>query len=206
MKTSTHSLPRAAGIAAQSSFLAAVAPSFHAQDTALCIAAGVHEEDKQADYCATITAPLATAEPEKVTALQAANALFFLRGFIGTAQAEALRLACYGEEGAHFRALLVDWATKIHAMPATYGQDGLGLKAIAHLHYFRGGSDWYVTEKDAGAADDTLRDFQTQAFGVVKLHGNDPETGYISIRELITNDVELDLYWTAKPLETINQD
>lgn len=188
------------------SILAAIAPIYHAQDRALCIAAGVHEEDKQADYCATITAPAAPAAPVKITALQAANALFFLRGFIGTAQAEVLRLACYGEEGAHFRALLVDWAAKIQAMPATYGQDGLGLKAIAHLHYFSAGSDWYITEKDKGAATDSPEDYQNQAFGVASLHGCEPESGYISIRELIGLGVEFDLHWTPKPLDTINQD
>lgn len=191
---------------AHNSITAALAPLFHAQDTALCIAAGVHEEDKQADYCATITAPAAPAAPVKITALQAANALFFLRGFIGTSQAEALRVACYGEEGAHFRTLLVDWAAKIHAMPATYEQDGLGLKAIAHLHYFSAGSDWYITEKDKGAAGDGPEDYQNQAFGVASLHGCEPESGYISIRELITHGVELDLHWTPKALDTINQD
>ena len=37
-----------------------------------------------------------------------------------------------------------------------------------------------------------------QAFGYADI-GYGPEAGYISIEELLENDVELDLYWTPRP-------
>ncbi|MBL0011067.1 MAG: DUF2958 domain-containing protein [Nitrosomonas sp.] len=80
-------------------------------------------------------------------------------------------------------------------MPKTYGQDGMGDKAIAYLHYFSGGSDWYITEKD-------MEDEQLQAFGLANL-GQGGELGYISIQELIDAGVEIDLYWTPKTIGQI---
>ena len=80
-------------------------------------------------------------------------------------------------------------------MPETYGQDGMGDKAIAHLHYFKGSMDWYITEKD-------MEGEQLQAFGMVDM-GYGPELGYISIAELVQNGIELDLHFTPMTLGEI---
>ena len=65
--------------------------------------------------------------------------------------------------------------------------------ALARLHYFTGGCDWWIVEKDA----DSDHAGQVQAFGVADL-GMGAELGYISIPELLENGAELDLYFTPK--------
>jgi hypothetical protein len=104
-----------------------------------------------------------------------------------------------GEEGDHFDELMTRWGTVIRDMPATYSTDGQGDDALVHLHYFTGSANWYITEKDAGTADQRG---QHQAFGMADL-GYGGELGYISIAELIANGAELDLYWRAVPLLTV---
>ena len=63
--------------------------------------------------------------------------------------------------------------------------------ALAHLHYFIGGCDWWIVEKDS----DPDQAGQVQAFGIADL-GMGAELGYISIPELLENGAELDLYYT----------
>ena len=119
-----------------------------------------------------------------------------LREFICTYQIEAMASNCRGEEASFF----IDKFHEIHKtvteMPVTYGQDGKGDQAIAYLHYFAGGYDWYITEKDS-----VVGEPQCQAFGLVNMHCT--EIGYISIEELIENRVELDLHFTPKTLGEI---
>lgn len=128
-----------------------------------------------------------------------------LKNFIGQSQLSALGSAMYGEEKQYFFDKLTDLADLIEKMPSTYQTDGQGDKAIAYLHYFKGGSDWYITEKDKGDVDDPIQGVQQQAFGYAILNGDkqNAESGYISIQELISNGVELDLYWQPKSLGTI---
>jgi len=67
--------------------------------------------------------------------------------------------------------------TRPTAAPPVYSQDGKGLDAIVHAHYFIGGCDWLVTEYDPG---DDL------AFGWACLNGDrqNAELGYVSLAEL----------------------
>lgn len=83
-------------------------------------------------------------------------------------------------------------------MPSTGETDGQGKDAIAYLHYFKGGSDWYITEKDSEKK-------QLQAFGYVVLNGDYQfaEFGYISIEELKQMGVELDFHWKPKSIREI---
>lgn len=91
-----------------------------------------------------------------------------------------------------------------NGVKAQYNQPRAG-DAIAYLHYFVGGCDWWITEKD-------MEEDQFQAYGVVNL-GSGPEFGYISLVELVdlygkTNQglpymVELDFYWEPKKLKDI---
>jgi hypothetical protein len=78
-------------------------------------------------------------------------------------------------------------------MPSVYGQDGLGDDAIVYLHYFNGGIDAWITEKDSTPE-------QLQAFGLVDL-GCGAEFGYVSIEELKANCFELNFYWTPKKIK-----
>ena len=110
-------------------------------------------------------------------------------------QYEVITDAMLGEEGDHFIELIDHIHAMWQAMPKTYETDGQGCAALAQLHYFTGGCDWWIVEKDA----DPDHAGQVQAFGVADL-GMGPEAGYISIPELLENGAELDLYFTPKRL------
>ncbi len=78
--------------------------------------------------------------------------------------------------------------------------------AIAYLHYFIGGCDWWITERDKEPE-------QLQFFGVADLGFGSPELGYISTVELLETrvqtpfgfmaGVELDFHWEPKALKDI---
>lgn len=121
-----------------------------------------------------------------------------LRPFVPTSQRLALLQGLKGEEREYFADLIAGTAERIEKMPVTYEQDGKGDQAVAYLHYFRGGVDAWITEKDVEGG-------VQQAFGLVTLTGSasDAEMGYVSITELVSNGVELDLYWEPKTLAHI---
>ena len=79
--------------------------------------------------------------------------------------------------------------------------DGKGGQAVAHLHYFMGGCDWFIFEKDVEGGVD-------QAYGYAILNGDlhNAELGYISIAELVAAGVELDLHFTPKTFEEIQRE
>ena len=110
-------------------------------------------------------------------------------------QYEVITDAMLGEEGDHFIELIDRIHAMWQAMPKTYETDGQGCAALAQLHYFTSGCDWWIVEKDA----DPDHAGQIQAFGIADL-GMGPEAGYISIPELLENGAELDLYFTPKRL------
>ncbi|MCX5832000.1 MAG: hypothetical protein NT140_08955 [Deltaproteobacteria bacterium] len=128
-----------------------------------------------------------------------------LENFIGKSQMAAILSYCKGEEGEFYRAMLEKLENQIATMPKTYETDGQGEAAFATLHYFYGGSDWWIVEKDEGSPDDTLQGQQLQAFGFACLNGDkeNAELGYINIEELISNGVELDLYYTPQTIGAI---
>lgn len=127
--------------------------------------------------------------------------------YIGKNQIEAIRQICRGEERAHMVTILTEPEKTINAMPKSYETDGQGSEAMAILHYFLGGSDWYIIEKDAGSPDDDAADLgkQMQAFGFACLNGDrqSAELGYICIQELIENNVGLDLYYKPEPIGAV---
>lgn len=138
-----------------------------------------------------------------ITLNETGNNIKSLRGVIGSSQLNVLaHNAQRGEETEFFRDKLAEVAEVFRTMPETYGQDGKGLDAVAYLHYFTGGADFYITEKDKGSAGDCGADFQAQAFGLADL-GDGGELGYISIPEILSAGAELDLYWTPKTLREI---
>jgi len=79
-------------------------------------------------------------------------------------------------------------------IPKLYAQEKLYKDAIVHLHYFTGGSDWFITEWDG----------KNEFFGYVILNADyqNSEFGYIPREELInTPPIELDFYWNKKTLQ-----
>lgn len=135
------------------------------------------------------------------------EALRFLRNFMSGAQISAVIHGITGEEKQYFIDKAIELTTQIKAMPHTYQQSKLGNKAIAHLHYFRGNMDWWITEKDMGCKDDAPNEKgkQHQAFGVADIGHGMSGLGYTSIQELIENGVELDFHWTPKTIEEIKR-
>jgi hypothetical protein len=124
-----------------------------------------------------------------------------LKHFVNKEQMQCLRDLCKGEEGAYFTQQILKLKSHIVSMPKTYETDGQGDKAVVMLHYFRGGSDWWVTERDVEINE------QIQAFGYVCLNGDtyNAELGYINVEELIHYGVELDLYFEPITLGEIKE-
>ena len=122
------------------------------------------------------------------------------RYYMPTGERLALLENLRGEEGAGIAEIVLAVAKTIETMPQTYQTEVQGKAAVAHLHYVGGAVDAWITERDMGDESGDMR--QLQAFGLITLTGNrqDAELGYISIAELIQNGIELDLYWTPKPI------
>lgn len=128
---------------------------------------------------------------------RAALARLVKAGFIGRGQRDALLFACSGEEREYFYGLIGRWAAAIATMPATYATRWKSDTAVVHLHYFIGGCDWFITERDREAE-------QLQAFGLADL-GYGGELGYIGLGEITAAGAELDLYWTPKTLAEVKK-
>jgi len=124
-----------------------------------------------------------------------------LRPFIGPSQTAALSELCRGEERQHFFDKLCDLAALVEGMAKTYEQEGKGEQAIASLHYFTSGADWYITERDT----DTDGEGQQQAFGLADLFGDGGELGYINLAEILENGGELDLHFAPVTLEVLRE-
>ena len=130
-----------------------------------------------------------------------------LSHFMPTAQRAVLFQGLASEEANAIADQVLAIAEKIRTMPMTYDQDGKGDAAVAHLHYFRGGVDAWVTERDMGMSREEPIGEQLQAFGFMSL--GDPqnaELGYIGIADLIDNQVELDLHWEPKTIGEIKKE
>ena len=110
-----------------------------------------------------------------------------LENFMAPNQLAVLNELLKGEEKEHFEEIVAELSETFETMPKSYEQDGKGDEAVAYLHYFKGGYDFYITEKD-------MCEEQHQAFGLVS--GHVVELGYVSIIELQQNGVELDFYFT----------
>ena len=120
------------------------------------------------------------------------KALSSIEKIIPKSQIESLNQIFRGEESMFALETVIKLSDTFQTMHKTCEQDGMGKKAIAHLHYFTGGMDWYITEKDMG-------DEQIQAFGSANL-GHGAELGYINLEELAANNVEIDFHFDPVPL------
>lgn len=117
---------------------------------------------------------------------------------IPEAQFARVKSLMRGEEGKFFKTTVAELLATADAMPRTGETDGQGMQAKAHLHYFSGGCDWWITELDV----DSDESGQYQAFGLADL-GYGAELGYISLVELCACPVEIDFHWTPQTLAEI---
>jgi hypothetical protein len=131
----------------------------------------------------------------------------FLQQFISPSQLLCIVAGTRGEEKQFFNDKIDEVIKTIEGMPSTGQTDGSGDAAIVYLHYFAGGADWYITEKDKGSSDDAPEDKgkQFQAFGLADLFHDGGELGYISIQELIENNIELDLHFRPQTLAEVKE-
>ena len=131
---------------------------------------------------------------------EARDALLKLRGtFLSESQVQAIAHGMGGEESQWFCDKIVAVGAMIAAMPVSYQQEALGAEAIVSLHYFKGSADFWITERDS----DPDGEGQMQAFGFSDLYGDCGELGYISIAELISCGVELDLHFKPRTMREV---
>lgn len=134
------------------------------------------------------------------------NGVSWFANFVGYSQRLALLEALRSEEGAGIADMVLRVAEQIKATPKTYDTEGQAEhERKVCLHYFRGGVDAYILERDVGdCADGEATGPQHQAFGKITIMGGgwkEAEWGYISISDLIQNEVELDFYFEAKTVK-----
>ena len=121
------------------------------------------------------------------------------RKLTSRAQFETVRELLNGEEGQFFTDTVHRMLGIFELMPKTYETDGQGRAAVAHLHYFTGGCDWWIVEKDT----DSDGEGQIQAFGVADLGQGCRELGYINLVEIIKAGAELDFHYTPQTVGDI---
>lgn len=91
---------------------------------------------------------------------------------------KALQDIFKGEESEYAQYIARTLSSIIKRMPSSYETEDTDTPdKIVYLHYFLGGSDWYIIEKDKGnPEDDKAADLsvggQYQAFGYVILGGD----------------------------------
>lgn len=119
-----------------------------------------------------------------------------LGGFVGVNQLTTMTDVLESEECECMYGVIANLVNTIATMPQTYESDERGMNAIVYLHYFNEGMDWFITEKDMLAE-------QRQAFGYADFHDENAEFGYISISDIVENNVEIDLYWKPKTLKEV---
>ena len=130
------------------------------------------------------------------TKVEAIQAMKILKDFICEPQLKAMADGFRCEEKQFFFDKAVEMANIISKMPKTYEQGEKGSEALAILHYFHGNMDWYISEKD-------ICEEQHQAYGLADM--GYPEFGYISIVELVKNNVELDLHFEPQTLKALKK-
>lgn len=129
-----------------------------------------------------------------------------LANFMSVSQRLTLKELLNGEEGEHFVELVKKLVWRIKGTPVTYNTEEVETAdKVLHLHYFLGGVDAWIVERDVGdTTDQNGEGEQLQAFGKITVVGGgwgEAEWGYISIQELIEAGVELDLYWEPKTVK-----
>lgn len=119
-----------------------------------------------------------------------------LAPYLSRSQAAAMRAGVGGEEGGYFQQLFLTLVEQMEALPPLYHYEATGAVPMANLHYFRGGSDIYVSESEGPHG---------VSFGFSCLNGDYQmaELGYLFIPEIASAGFELDLHYTPEPLDAV---
>ena len=133
------------------------------------------------------------------------NGASWFANFMGYSQRLALLEALRSEEGEGIADTVLRVAEQIKATPKTYGTEGQAEhERKVCLHYFRGGVDAYILERDVGDyADGEATGPQHQTYGKITVIGGGwegAEWGYISIADLLKHGVALDLHFDPTPV------
>ena len=116
---------------------------------------------------------------------------------VGKEQLNVFRYLMQSDEGSFFNETINELMEIANEMPRTYEtKDIAENNKIAHLHYFKGGFDFYMVEMDA------LPEL-SKCFGFIK--GHETEWDYISLPDILKAGVELDLHWTPKSIAEIKK-
>lgn len=118
-----------------------------------------------------------------------------IAAFLSRAQREVTRIGLRGPDAAFFREKVREIAEIIAQCPGNRETDGQGKNAIAHLHYFTGSADWYITELNREEAG------EISAFGLADLGMGFPELGYLSLQEVLNEGAELDYHFSPRSLQ-----
>jgi hypothetical protein len=151
-------------------------------------------------------ADLALLPPLKRTAL-GMKALTALERFIPPSQWQATRdLIRSSEEKDFFIHCMLKIEALVAAMPHTY-QSQDERDPFVWLHYFGGGYDSWIIEKDKGDKDDPVKGVQHQAYGYVRWQHMPEcaEVGYVSLPEAFQHIriLQLDYHFTPCRLSEI---
>jgi len=91
-------------------------------------------------------------------------------------------------------------------LPKLYQTEEVPLKdKIIHLHFFIGGSDWYIAEYDHEGGD------LFWGFTILNQDYHNAEWGYISLSELQSIkiqgwlEIDRDLHWQVKPAKEVKE-
>ena len=92
---------------------------------------------------------------------------------------------------------------QLSAIPKLYSTEDVPIaNKVIHMHFFIGGSDWWVAEYDPE---------QRLFFGYARINGDDEmaEWGYVSLDELKSAkqgpiEIDRDLHWTPKPFKEVH--
>lgn len=105
-----------------------------------------------------------------------------------------------GEEGEFFDGKMIECHALIKAMPKIGETDGApGRAALAQLHYFHRGADWFICEINDHEEATVDGGLARLAYGWANLFSGDPTTGeygYVDLNEILRGGAELDLHWT----------
>lgn len=142
----------------------------------------------------------------KATAITMLKEGGILSNFMSAVQRRALTYLLGGEESSYFIEQVTRTVKAVTNTPLTYQTESIETAdKVLHLHYFKGGIDAWIVERDMGdsPSDNGLGE-QHQAYGKITLCGGgweEAEWGYISIKDLIDHGVELDLHWEPKTVK-----
>ena len=128
--------------------------------------------------------------------VRAAPALRFLRPWLSKAQMYFFTMNLVGEEGGYYADKAVELRALIESVPALYHYEDSGEPAMARLHYFRGGTDFYLAETEGASG-------ASYGFGVLGGDYLNAELGYSRAIDLASVGLELDFHYKPEPLADI---